>query len=122
MTGDDDDVLRQLEAMAGARPKPERWLIWLGYFTRVLLYICVLASLLLIKPDNITSTPIGALTLNDIFYAFLWGGCFAAILWLVFNPSKNQDRNEGWGIFGLLIFAAAAIYFLYTLYFQHRLL
>lgn len=107
---EEPDVLQQIEALAAAgrieeaqAEKRRRWLRPLGFVTRLHTYAALFLTLYLWAPKDISSTPLGSLTLSDIAGTVIFIGIGIVLIRALFEPSDDDGVKDAWGWFGVVL-------------------
>jgi hypothetical protein len=77
-----------------------------GLFTRLFVYACLFGALFIFRPEGlsegwITTRPLAALTIGDIFATVTWLVIASLLLRALFKP--NEDFEQAWEYFGLVL-------------------
>jgi len=107
---EEPDVFQQIEALAAAgrieeaqAEKRRRRLRPIGFVTRLLTYAALFFTLYLWAPKDISSTPLGSLTLSDIAGTAIFIGIGIVLIRALFEPSDDDKVKDAWGWFGVVL-------------------
>jgi len=113
--------IRRAQAQIDAKKEKRRAYLWIvGFFARLTTYATLFFVLYAYSPNDISHTPLAALTLSDILGTIFFVLIGLFLLRALFNPSDDDDIKDAWGKLGFLYLAAGVImYYVFTTHGTH---
>lgn len=102
-------IIASMFATDLSRAKIQRWLRPIGFFGRLAIYAGMFFELYVHAPKDITKTPLGSLTLSDIFETVAFFAIVGMLVHALFNPSDHEATKDLWGWWSIILLGFVVI-------------